>query len=340
MHALLIFATLLLPCYSMHPTRDTVTIKKPIFRSVRFVDDMHDWVAGYKGIFYTNDGGKNWQKQPIIIGSITLYTSTAAVRNTGWIAWANKELAIIRTDTGLATGKANSTSWQKIAIPSQILERLNAIAFANKNDGWGAGSDVVYRTRNGGYTWENVKSPASTIVKGLFVLSPTEAWMTGESTTLLHTLDDGLTFHDQKLHSNSTADLLFITFVTPNYGWACGTDGLIYHTSNGGIQWKQQPTSFSKGAYFSSLSFVNQKEGWAVGSKYIDVDSKGNELHEGIVLYTSDSGSNWLSLKNNIKDSLLDIQALPNGKAWVVGINGTVMNISSNGNFGESIILN
>ncbi len=319
---------------------DFISIKKPAFRSVRFTDYQHGWIAGYRGVFFTKDGGNTWKKQPIVIGSPSLYTATAAVRDTGLIAWASKDLAIIRSDTGIVIGKANSTEWEKIDIKPQILEQFNSISFTDQQQGWGAGLNSVYKTSDGGRTWESAKSGTMLIAKSIYAFSPAQAWIAGGLTRLSYTADGGQSFRGQKLASPTTADLLYITFFDSTHGWACGTDGLIIQTLDGGNQWDRQVTSSPKGSSYSSLSFVTLEEGWAVGSSHTNYDLNRNSPDESIILYTSNGGSKWSSLKNDIKDSLLSVQALPNGKAWAVGMAGTVTKISYKGSLSESVILN
>lgn len=326
-----------LPSSLLH---DTTKLKKPVYRSIRFVDNLHGWIAGYRGIFYTDDGGKSWRKQLVTTGSADMYTVAAAVNDTGWIAWADAHEAIIRSDTGLVVGKIDSKDWRRITIPLQILARMYSVAFADQHDGMAVGNSVVFLTKDGGSSWQNVDLQLVVPAKSVFALSSVDFWIAGGLTTLAHTVDGGDSFHQERLSMGSTADLLFITFVDVNNGWACGTDGLIYHTTSGGRSWVQQTTPFSRGTVFSSLSFVSREEGWAIGSKYLGNGSEKNELFENVILYTTDGGVTWLSRKVNTKDSLLSIQALPNGRAWVVGIDGTVLHTSDEGKNWRLITIN
>ena len=49
------------------------------------------------------------------------------------------------------------------------------------------------------------------------------------------------------------------------------------------------------------------------------------EKFEGIVLHTTDGGRHWDWKPVDLAESLLDVQALPDGKAWAVGEHGTVI---------------
>lgn len=341
MKAILVTLCFFITClYTASQSHEIVKIKKPSYRSVRFSDDLHGWIAGYKGVFYTEDGGQKWHKQPVIIGSATQYSAVAAMMNTGWIAWADTDEAIICSDAGLVFGKANSDDWRKINLPAQTLARLYVISFVDRYHGWGAGNGAFFRSQDGGHSWEandfHLISPA----KSIFALSPNECWIAGGLTAIAHTSNEGNSFHYQQLSPGNTADLLFINFKDSQYGWACGTNGLIYRTTNGGATWERLSIPVSNKVAFSSLSFASRVEGWAVGSKYNDGDNKGDNAYEYVFLYTVDGGITWIDRTTIVKDSFLGIQALPNGGAWVVGMDGTVLKTSDGGKRWSSIALN
>ena len=55
-----------------------------------------------------------------------------------------------------------------------------------------------------------------------------------------------------------------------------------------------------------AVSFVDAKEGWVLGSDYL-------------IFHTRDGGVHWENKYSNTEAFFLDIQALPNGRAWVLG---------------------
>ena len=74
--------------------------------------------------------------------------------------------------------------------------------------------------------------------------------------------------------------------------------------------------------FMNAISFANENEGWAVGEYCAD---SVEEKFEGIVLHTTDGGRHWDWKPVDLAESLLDVQALPDGKAWAVGEHGTVI---------------
>jgi photosystem II stability/assembly factor-like uncharacterized protein len=121
-----------------------------------------------------------------------------------------------------------------------------------------------------------------------------------------------------------------IFFIDSMRGWVCGPSGNIFHTTNGGKDWQRQKTPFAENLPLglNAISFANSSEGWAVGQYCADYVE---DRFQGIVLHTTDGGSHWDWQWIDLKQSLLDVQALPNGKAWAVGEKGAVIRTVDHG---------
>lgn len=324
---------------SLPPTlaKEIVTYKRPLFRSVKFVDDSHGWISGYRGVFFTSNGGNTWHRQPVPIGLKSRFTTTAAVEATGWIAWADVNCAIIRTDNGLAFGDARSKQWRNVNIPIEALTYMKAVAFIDKQHGWSVGQlGKISRTSDAGATWMDVKNNAwYDLLYGLFPLSATEIWAIGNEGTVLHTTDGGESWNRQALNDGKVNDssLVSIQFINPQEGWICGSDGLIFHTIDRGEHWEMQNAPRLKRAFLTAVSFANENEGWITGFRY------KNEETNGLIFHTRDGGRHWEERSIYTKDRLLSIQALSNGRAWAVGLNGTVLRTIDHGKNWVSIRL-
>lgn len=275
--------------------KDTVPIRRPLLRSIRFVDDTHGWIAGSKGVFYTSDGGKSWNRLRVNLASISQLpatSATTAITDVGRIVWADKDKAILRTDTGLAYGAIRPPRWRLVSIPPELLTRMNAIAFIDQRHGFASGtlSHQVFLTIDGGLNWESFDTPAQDILDGLFVVSPSEVWVVGLEGIVLHTTDSGRSWSRTVLTEESgdpATGLRSICFVENGEGWVCGPSGHIFHTANGGRDWQRQKTPFVANLPLSlgAVSFVNKKEGWAVGgycANYVEQEFVGiNSAHYG-----------------------------------------------------------
>lgn len=317
---------------------EIVSYTKPLFRSVSFADDLHGWIAGYRGVFYTSDGGATWRRQAVTVGSLYGTTATSIVVGHGMIAWMDRNHAIIRSENGLVAGSANSTAWENLPLPAPIRDSMTIVSFTDSQNGVGLSPvGTLHQTTDGGLTWDSTYGRISNMPIGLFAISPTEIWLPGESATVLHTTNGGKSWIRQILPGpvssfGALPDFRSILFIDRQEGWITGTGGLIYHTEDGGKRWIRQKTPFSNYTILVAISFVDRKEGWVVGSRYIK-ELPGPEANrfEAVILHTEDGGSTWVAQASNSKDLLLSVQALPDGRAWAVGQNGAVLRTTDHG---------
>ena len=105
------------------------------------------------------------------------------------------------------------------------------------------------------------------------------AWAVGDSGTILHTADGGVTWTTQS--SETTQPLEGVTFSGPNTGWAVGGYvAVLLHTTDAGATWASQ--SLPTTQQLDAVSFPDSHNGWVVG---------GN----GTILHTTDGGATWVS---------------------------------------------
>lgn len=312
---------------------EVVPIPKPAFRSVRFVDVSHGWIAGHRGLFYTSDGGKTWARQAVALVQKSESESIAQSFYTGQIVWAAGESILLRSHDGLVFGRPNSAEWSTVAIPKHILVYLQPAAFIDPQTGWGGGSlGTVFRTSDGGKNWEQIAAPADDVLQGVFAVSANEVWIAGDGGVLLHSVDSGRSWSKQILPAyssdDSIGDIHAIHFVGSQTGWACAVPGYIFHTVDGGQHWKPQASPYVRRTSLNAISFADRREGWIVGGR--DAGNDGEEKYEGVILHTSDGGQHW-EVQKNKAGGLLDVQALPNGRAWAVGGDGSVLRTFDHG---------
>jgi photosystem II stability/assembly factor-like uncharacterized protein len=165
--------------YSPIVYSDEITIAKPTFRSVRFVDEKIGWIAGHAGVFRTTDGGRTWERQPIRRGPIPRTISRAGTENTGLIGWVDLEGAIIRYDDSLVL-VSNGVKEPRILKPqSRVLEDIYALSFTDREVGWGVSPQGLRRTTDGGATWSLLGAAASRMT-AIYPFSRTELWAVGD----------------------------------------------------------------------------------------------------------------------------------------------------------------
>ncbi|MBS4028055.1 MAG: T9SS type A sorting domain-containing protein [Ignavibacteriales bacterium] len=77
------------------------------------------------------------------------YDVTFANSQTGWIAGSGE---VLKTTNGGQT-------WSGYSLPDQYYS-VNAISFPTLNDGYAASNGLLYKTTNGGLTWTNISIPS------------------------------------------------------------------------------------------------------------------------------------------------------------------------------------
>ncbi|MBU0561538.1 MAG: T9SS type A sorting domain-containing protein [Bacteroidetes bacterium] len=125
--------------------------------------------------------------------------------------------------------------------------------------------------------------------------------------------DDGITW--DKIYSGTTSYLTDIHFFDMNRGWIVGDDGTILFTSDGGYSWTQQETGTIRS--LNAIKFSNQNFGIAVGW--------------GVILRTTNSGSNWEQISTSNTDPLFDLDFLDSGDAYAVGSSSAILRSTNAG---------
>ena len=118
-----------------------------------------------------------------------------------------------------------------------------------------------------------------------------------------------------------------VYFIDRNTGWAVGNhegsslteelESVIAHTTDGGATWQPQIS----GVYehpLRKVHFVDAQRGWIAGNG-------------GVVLYTENSGQDWVRQTTNTFNDLIDIQFLSPQEGWAVGDWGTALHTRNGG---------
>jgi len=115
------------------------------YLALKVVDDNHIWVARGKNLVATADGGKNWQLQATLAGTIHSVEFVSTVD--GWVA----------TDTGLYATHDGGRTWQPVAGAPDGADRVD---FVDSQHGWiAATKQGVLATGDGGRHWTQTTEP-------------------------------------------------------------------------------------------------------------------------------------------------------------------------------------
>ncbi|GAB4343160.1 MAG: hypothetical protein Kow0037_31040 [Calditrichia bacterium] len=276
--------------------------------SIHFVDNQNGWFAGANGIIgHTGNGGQVWQIQD---SNTNLDINAIDFVDTAY-GWAAGDSGVfLRTTNGGA-------SWSVINLPEPL--DISDMEFIDRLNGWMLvlSSPVqVWRTQDGGFTWEASELGTSFPALSLFVLDAQNLWLCGGFfdfsgyTSFSH--DGGKTWSAPAVISSEPIfDLHF--FDTQN-GFAVGGDidygATAWKTNDGGESWIPQPAPLVLQPFFK-LAVASPEIAWACGA--------GGRLYK----YQFFS-SQWTAYPVNTNRSLHDIQFLDENNGWLCGDLGFV----------------
>jgi photosystem II stability/assembly factor-like uncharacterized protein len=242
--------------------------------------------------FRTADGGRTWARspsQPPYFAHITPISRDEA--------WGNEtEEALSHTTDGGAT-------WQTMVLPPSGFHRFVDMtsAFLDKSRGWVVIAVdtpnrqrplVVYRTTDGGKTFQLSRTPASpqAYLVSLCVPSPRDLWIATGSETLLRSVDGGTTWQVVTLHvplppgSGGDTGVTAASFPASAEGWVAGEriNTFLWHTRDSGKTWVSEAPNIRSAeklsawqhlsVSFERIVFLDTTHGWLLGSAYIDPD--------------------------------------------------------------------
>jgi photosystem II stability/assembly factor-like uncharacterized protein/DNA-binding CsgD family transcriptional regulator len=187
-----------------------------ILKSIDFVDQRNGWAVSYDGILKTGDGGSSWSK--------------------------------------LSPRVSDPKSQMEIdGIPFQDAQQID---FVDEQTGWMGGLDTLYRTADGGNTWNGQPVPCApnaakgfTYIGAMSFVDAQTGWMACPdpnagldngappatvAASLFKTADGGATWQAlPALEFQPDA----IRFLNESSGWA-GASRLLYSTADGGLSWQ------------------------------------------------------------------------------------------------------
>lgn len=134
--------------------------------------------------------------------------------------------------------------------------------------------------------WIPQASGTTVEFRGLSVVSPNVAWVSGMRGSVAHTLDGGAHWILDTVATASTLDLRSIAATSARvaHAMSIGDSSRIFRTTDGGRTWTQQFISLKKGSFFDAIRFWDAKHGIAVSDP---VDGKF------LLVTTSDGGDTW-----------------------------------------------
>ena len=247
---------------------------------------------------------------------------------------------IIFSATEFLPGDAASILLGQQATPSSLenlrhkmgLDRPAYVRYLGWVFGWPEEEGALFRTRDGGATWQRVGSDTVTPIIRTSFVTPKLGW--GISENRIFSTEDGGGIWTRQLRSEHP--LSAIVFVDERNGLVVGEGGIIYRTAEGGVPseelcagstcqeeelstWDRVQSGTTSALtdiafvdFVESLEFLQSSQLWITGEK-------------GLVLRSSDAGVNWETMDTGVDATLLSISFSRAGKGVAVGEDGTIL---------------
>ncbi len=201
-------------------------------------------------------------------------------------------------------------------LASTSIDSIDAqVQFINSQRGWIADGKKLWRTDDGGLTWDLLYTGeaawgVSAYIGQIQFIDSETGWMLVIPTGLYKTEDGGRTWIVQALPNYASISSIRF-FEHGKKGWIAGeilrpapkkfmnktprpdSYAVISFTNNGGKTWKNQPIPFTR--RILALYFLDDEHGWALGSPGLFYLEKDNNLWKKINFYNDGCANSILS---------------------------------------------
>ncbi len=302
------------------------------------------YVVGQNGILRkSTNGGASWSTiRSGVTG--TLFDVFFLNASTGFIAGPN---GVIRKTTN------GGSSWTSIFSGTDYIKQ---IWFADVNNGFALSPNKIFRTLDGGATWQSWDADPSAILYRFNFLDALNGYATADPNTLLWTHDGGQTWSSQTVSATSTS-FVVAYFLDFNRGYLAGGNGRISITPDGGLTWTNQTSGLA--TTMEGVDFIDSRNGvmaglngeiyrtqngslnmmrsnysgglYISGIKYLTENLVLASADSGTVLRSTDGGFNWQEIATGAEETFYDIVAVDSLCAYVCGANGKVFKTLNGG---------
>ena len=202
-----------------------------IILDLDFLDENRGFASGLDGkIIKTTDGGSSWN-----IHQMLLWLPMHAV------AIVNDSIVVAVGGDGYSEGQIVRSSdfgesWELI---DSLEYELREVIFVNELVGYASGYAVIYKTTDGGKSWELTPAEGE-FFTGLSFPTPEIGFAVGRSGSILQTTDGGESWTKQRNGNIPLQKRHFyndVVFLDANTGYIVGDNGLILKTTDGGKKW-------------------------------------------------------------------------------------------------------
>jgi photosystem II stability/assembly factor-like uncharacterized protein len=254
-------------------------------------------------IISSTNAGTNWTTRQAGIRN-DFSTADFKSNTTGFISGKNGEF-YVTTNAGASL----------ISRPLPEKVDIEAIDFWNTAFGYASSNaGKMYRTANSGSAWIPVPSQTPNKITGFYLFATSVLYISGTNGYISRSFDSGGTW-DQTVKTNTTEDLVDLTYFDFVFGFAIGKNGQISWTA-GGTNWETKPKLTSEN--LNALAKLDTTTAIVVGNN-------------GVVLKTKDKAVTWEILSFPEKVNLTSVDFWDLNLGFVVGEKGVTYQTKNGG---------
>src|SRR5262245_55364180 len=305
-------------------------------RAIQFIDVKEGWAVGDEGgVWHTIDGGHSWERQAT--GTRASLRSVCFLDP--YLGWAvgREELPSGGSVGVVLFTRDGGVAWKRLLV--NALPGLNQVRFINNKVGFLLADGVdqfpsgLFKTTDGGKTWDPVKGPRTPGWVGAdfhdgdtgILVGPWKSLMTLSRQTPAVSKASGVSTFG-KANLDELGDLgargLNAVQMLPKRIVAVGDGGLILTSASGGAAWGfadlKLPKDINACVDFRAIFGVGE-HAWIVGRP------------GSFILTTKDAGASWKSQPTGQTTPLNSVFFLDESRGWAVGDLGVILSTKDGG---------
>jgi photosystem II stability/assembly factor-like uncharacterized protein len=291
--------------------------------NVNFINELTGFSTAVNGgILRTITGGTSWEYFPVWPNSSTVQIQYI----TGSIVFALCSGSINNVpSTNIYKSSDLGSTWS-LSLKPDTNTWVNAFHFIDQNSGFAVGRksglvySKIYKTTNGGNSWDSVASNIHTDLKSVYLTNPNAGYAatTSVANSILKTINGCLNW-DTVYSGDYYYSIRFFDDFT---GYAKNYN-VIIKTTNAGLNW--QMIYVNKNVFLKNIN-----EGLGIGNSY-----NYNFLYK-----TTNSGSNWTPVTSGYSGFLWDVTFINENTGFAAAQNGALLKTTNGGSNWTEIDLN
>ena len=295
----------------IHPWQVVALPTKETLSDVAFTDDPnHGWLVGKnQTLLETTDSGTTWEQRSLELGEELTYSfnSVSFAGDEGWIT-GEPSILLHTTDAG--------KSWSRVPLSEKLPGSPYAIiALGPKSAEITTDIGAIYRTKDGGKTWQAMVQEAVGVLRNVSRSADGKYVAVSSRGSFYSTWEPGQ--ESWQPHNRNSSRRL------QNMGFS--KDGRLWLLARGGTVQFSQPNSFEEwddaiAPEFASswglldLAYRTPEELWVAGGS-------------GNLLVSFDGGQTWRKDKavENVPSNFYKILFVTSERGFILGQDGTLL---------------